>query len=125
MNETVFSILLFVLGLIVGLVSIIVINILKKKNQEKEADSIIEKAKNNTSRTDVTFSIKASKPRFLVWPLKTAPPDKAFKASCCFCGCIIVAIMISTETMINSVIIKLYNALPPIYSTITLLFYHR
>ena len=34
MNETVFSILLFVLGLIVGLVSIIVINILKKKNQE-------------------------------------------------------------------------------------------
>ena len=30
MNETVFSILLFVLGLIVGLVSIIVINILKK-----------------------------------------------------------------------------------------------
>ena len=45
MNETVFSILLFVLGLIVGLVSIIVINILKKKNQEKEADSIIEKAK--------------------------------------------------------------------------------
>ncbi len=92
---------------------------------EDRIAKIIEKAKNNTSRTDVTFSIKASKPRFLVWPLKTAPPDKAFKASCCFCGCIIVAIMISTETMINSVIIKLYNALPPIYSTITLLFYHR
>ena len=33
MNETVFSILLFVLGLIVGLVSIIVINILKKEKR--------------------------------------------------------------------------------------------
>ena len=50
MNETVFSILLFVLGLIVGLVSIIVINILKKKNQEKEADSIIEKAKKDADK---------------------------------------------------------------------------
>ena len=50
MNETVFSILLFVLGLIVGLVSIIVINVLKKKNQEKEADSIIEKAKKDADK---------------------------------------------------------------------------
>ena len=50
MNETVFSILLFVLGLIVGLVSIIVINILKEKNQEKEADSIIEKAKKDADK---------------------------------------------------------------------------
>ena len=50
MNETVFSILLFVLGLIVGLVSIIVINALKKKNQEKEADSIIEKAKKDADK---------------------------------------------------------------------------
>ena len=50
MNETVFSILLFVLGIIVGLVSIIVINILKKKNQEKEADSIIEKAKKDADK---------------------------------------------------------------------------
>mgnify|MGYP004558836765 FL=1 len=50
MNETVFSILLFVLGLIVGLVSIIVINTLKKKNQEKEADSIIEKAKKDADK---------------------------------------------------------------------------
>ncbi len=36
MNETVFSILLFVLGLIVGLVSIIVINILKEKKSRKK-----------------------------------------------------------------------------------------
>ena len=50
MNETVFSILLFVLGLIVGLVSIIIINALKKKNQEKEADSIIEKAKKDADK---------------------------------------------------------------------------
>lgn len=50
MNETVFSILLFVLGLIVGLVSIIVINIIKKKNQGKEADSIIEKAKKDADK---------------------------------------------------------------------------
>ena len=57
MNETVFSILLFVLGLIVGLVSIIVINILKKKNQEKEADSIIEKAKNKTIFLLICFFI--------------------------------------------------------------------
>ena len=40
MNETVFSILLFVLGLILGLVSILIINFLKKKNETKEADSI-------------------------------------------------------------------------------------
>ena len=35
MNETVFSILLFVLGLIIGLVSILVINALKKKTSTK------------------------------------------------------------------------------------------
>ena len=49
-------------------------------------------------------------------PLKTAPPDKAFNASCCFCGCIIVAMTIKIETMISSVITKLYNALPPIHT---------
>ena len=50
MNETVFSILLFVLGLILGLVSILIINFLKKKNETKEADSIIEKAKKDADK---------------------------------------------------------------------------
>ena len=50
MNETVFSILLFVLGLILGLVSIIIINVLKKKNDEKQADSIIDKAKKDAEK---------------------------------------------------------------------------
>ena len=50
MNETVFSILLFVLGLILGLASIILINFLKKKNDEKKADSIIDKAKNSINK---------------------------------------------------------------------------
>ena len=61
MNETVFSILLFVLGLIVGLVSIIVINILKKKNQEKEADSIIEKAKKMQIKLKENLYLKLKK----------------------------------------------------------------
>lgn len=50
MNETVFSILLFVLGLILGLVSIIIINVLKKKNDEKKADTIIDKAKKEAEK---------------------------------------------------------------------------
>jgi len=50
MNETVFSILLFVLGLILGLGSIILINFLKKKNDTKKADSIIEKAKKEAEK---------------------------------------------------------------------------
>ena len=61
MNETVFSILLFVLGLIVGLVSIIVINILKKKNQEKEADSIIEKTKKMQIKLKENLYLKLKK----------------------------------------------------------------
>lgn len=50
MNETVFSILLFVLGLILGLASIVLINFLKKKNDEKKADSIIDKAKKDAEK---------------------------------------------------------------------------
>ena len=50
MNETVFSILLFVLGLILGLGSIILINFLKKKNDTKKADSIIDKAKKEAEK---------------------------------------------------------------------------
>lgn len=50
MNDTGFSILLFVLGLILGLASIILINFLKKKNDEKTADSIIDKAKKDAEK---------------------------------------------------------------------------
>ena len=50
MNETVFSILLFVLGLILGLASIVLINFLKKKNDEKKADTIIDKAKKDAEK---------------------------------------------------------------------------
>ena len=50
MNETVFSILLFVLGLVLGLGSIILINSFKKKNDTKKADSIIEKAKKEAEK---------------------------------------------------------------------------
>ncbi|CPS81018.1 Uncharacterised protein [Chlamydia trachomatis] len=72
------------------------------------------KTKNITSNTPVIFSINASKPRFLVCPLNTAPPDSAFKASCCFCGCINVAIIIKKLTMMINVMTKLYKALPPL-----------
>lgn len=50
MDNTGFSILLFVLGLILGLASIILINFLKKKNDEKKADSIIDKAKKDAEK---------------------------------------------------------------------------
>jgi len=50
MNNTVFSILLFVLGLILGLASIVLINFLKKKNDEKKADSIIDKTKKDAEK---------------------------------------------------------------------------
>ena len=50
MNNTGFSILLFVLGLILGLASIILINFLKKKNDEKKADTIIDKAKKDAEK---------------------------------------------------------------------------
>lgn len=60
MNETVFSILLFVLGLIIGLVVITVINILKKKNEDKTADSIIDVAKKDAEKLkrDTLFETK-------------------------------------------------------------------
>ena len=50
MNNTTFSILAFVLGLIIGIILIIIINYLKKKQKEKTADSIIEKAKKEADR---------------------------------------------------------------------------
>ena len=60
MNETVFSILLFVLGLIIGLVVITVINIFKKKNEAKTADSIIDVAKKDAEKLkrDTLFETK-------------------------------------------------------------------
>ena len=50
MNETVFSILLFVLGLILGLAAITLVNYIKKKNDTKKADSIIDKAKKDAEK---------------------------------------------------------------------------
>lgn len=50
MNHTLFSILLFVLGLIVGFAAIKVINILKKKADQKKADTIIDKAKKEAEK---------------------------------------------------------------------------
>ncbi len=50
MNSAGFSILLFVLGLILGLGSIILINFLKKKNDEKKADTIIDKARKDAEK---------------------------------------------------------------------------
>ena len=50
MNNTVFSILLFVLGLIIGFAIISVVNFLKKKTDEKKADSIIDKAKKDADK---------------------------------------------------------------------------
>lgn len=50
MNETVFSIVLFVLGLILGLTAIMVFNFFKKKSDQKKADSIIDKAKKDAEK---------------------------------------------------------------------------
>ena len=50
MEGTGFSILLFVLGLIIGIILILVINYLKNKSKEKEAESIIEKAKKEADK---------------------------------------------------------------------------
>jgi len=50
MNDTIFSILVFVFGLIIGVALIFVINYLKNKKNEKTADSIIEKAKKEADK---------------------------------------------------------------------------
>jgi len=50
MNDTFFSILAFVLGLIIGIVLLLIINYLKNKKREKTADSIIEKAKKEADK---------------------------------------------------------------------------
>ena len=50
MNETVVSILLFILGLIIGVVVLLIINYLRTKEKEKKAESIIEKAKKEADK---------------------------------------------------------------------------
>ena len=50
MNETVFSILLFVLGLILGFAAISLINFLKKNNDTKKAETIIDQAKKDAEK---------------------------------------------------------------------------
>ena len=50
MDKTLFSILLFVLGLVIGLAIISVINFLKKKNDDKKAETIIDKAKKDADK---------------------------------------------------------------------------
>ena len=50
MGNNTFSILMFVLGLILGFVVLFVINYMKKKNDEKTADNILEKAKKEAEK---------------------------------------------------------------------------
>ncbi len=50
MNDTTFSILLFILGLIVGGILLLIINYFKNKQREKKADSILEKAKKDADK---------------------------------------------------------------------------
>ena len=51
MSATLTSILLFFLGLIIGIVLVIVINFLKNKKSEKDAINIVEKAKKEAEKT--------------------------------------------------------------------------
>lgn len=88
---------------------------------DESTAKIKARAKKRTNNTAVILSINASNPRFFVWPLNTAPPDNAFKASCCFCGCINVAIIIKKLTMMSSVMTILYKALPPLPKFLTVL----
>ena len=50
MNNTVFSIFLFILGLIIGFVVVFIVNFLKNKSDNKKADSIIETAKKDADK---------------------------------------------------------------------------
>ena len=51
MSATLTSILLFFLGLIIGIILIIGIKILKNKKSEKDATNIVEKAKKEAEKT--------------------------------------------------------------------------
>ena len=50
MNDTVFSILMLVLGIIVGVVAFLITNNIKSKKQEKKASTIIESAKKEAEK---------------------------------------------------------------------------
>ena len=50
MNTVLISILVFILGLIIGIVAVIIISNMKKKNDEKNATNIIEKAKKDAEK---------------------------------------------------------------------------
>lgn len=50
MSETIFSILVFILGLVIGVGGILITNYFKNKKHEKLADSIIEKAKKDADK---------------------------------------------------------------------------
>lgn len=50
MNEIIFSILLFILGLIIGVILLLTINYFRNKQKEKKADSIIDKAKKDADK---------------------------------------------------------------------------
>lgn len=51
MNDILISILVFILGVFIGLIVIFIINTLKKKTDEKKSVSIIEKAKKEAEKT--------------------------------------------------------------------------
>ena len=61
MKDNEFSILLFILGLVIGIVLILVINYLKNKKKEKLADSIIEKQKKKLINIRETLLLKLKK----------------------------------------------------------------
>ena len=50
MNSTVFSILIFVLGIVIGAIILLIVNYIKNKQTEKKADSMIEKAKKEADK---------------------------------------------------------------------------
>ena len=50
MDDNLFSILLFILGLIAGVILLLIINYFRNKSKEKKADSIIEKAKKDADK---------------------------------------------------------------------------
>ena len=60
MNETAFSILLFILGLILGLGAMILGLYIKNKMDKKQAESIIEKDKKEAEKNkrDIIFETK-------------------------------------------------------------------
>ena len=50
MDDKLFSILLFILGLVVGIILLLIINYFKNKSKEQKADSIIEKAQKDADK---------------------------------------------------------------------------